>query len=206
MKMLIGSLPLVLLFSSQTLGWDSRGHMMVAAVAYSKLSQPKKDRVDALLLLNPDRDNWLTLIPAHTQQARQKIMIFMIDATWPDRIKSDPDYVTDGPHGGNRPPNVPSASQNIGYDDMLRHKYWHFVDTPFSVDNTALPPVPRPNAQTQIEAFRAVLASNRPDTLKSYDLSWLLHLVGDIHQPLHATTRVSRRSATRCSMNFNIQS
>ena len=29
------------------------------------------------------------------------------------------------------------------------------------------------------------------DALKSYDLSWLLHLVGDVHQPLHASTRVS---------------
>src|SRR5262249_5759217 len=27
--------------------------------------------------------------------------------------------------------------------------------------------------------------------LKSYDLCWLLHLVGDVHQPLHCTTRVS---------------
>src|SRR5262249_46614881 len=30
------------------------------------------------------------------------------------------------------------------------------------------------------------------DSLKSYDLSWLLHLVGDVHQPLHCATRVSR--------------
>jgi hypothetical protein len=37
--------------------------MMVAAVAYQKLNQATKDRVDALLLLNPDRDNWLDLIP-----------------------------------------------------------------------------------------------------------------------------------------------
>ena len=29
------------------------------------------------------------------------------------------------------------------------------------------------------------------DALKSYDLVWLLHLIGDVHQPLHAATRVS---------------
>src|SRR5262249_16737945 len=33
--------------------------------------------------------------------------------------------------------------------------------------------------------------SSSPDELKSYDLVWLLHLIGDIHQPLHAATRVS---------------
>jgi len=28
-----------------------------------------------------------------------------------------------------------------------------------------------------------------PDPLKSYQLTWLLHLVGDVHQPLHAVSR-----------------
>src|SRR5262249_47503449 len=119
------------------------------------------------------------------------MMIFIIAATWADRIKSAPDYHADGTHDGNRPPNDPSASRNTGYDDFAQHKYWHFVDLPFTRDNTALPTIPTPNAQTQITAFRAVLASNSPDKLKSYDLSWLLHLIGDVHQPLHSTTRVS---------------
>ena len=51
------------------------------------------------------------------------MMVFMVAATWADRIKSDPDYHTDGTHNGNRPPNAPSASQNIGYDDLARHEY-----------------------------------------------------------------------------------
>jgi S1/P1 Nuclease len=181
--------------------WNGRGHMMVAALAYQKLNQATKDRVDALLLLNPDRDNWLDLIPAGTSAPKRKMMIFTIAATWADRIKSDPDYHTDGTHNGNRPPNDPSAGQNIGYDDLARHKYWHFVDLPFSDDNTTLPSVPTPNAGTQIAKFRAVLnsVSNDPNVekLKSFDLSWLLHLVGDLHQPLHATTRVSAHRSGR---------
>jgi S1/P1 Nuclease len=187
-------LAIALLVPQYALTWNGRGHMMVAAVAYQKLNQATKDRVDALLLLNPDRDNWLDLIPASTPSAKVKMMVFMIAATWADRIKSDLDYHTDGTHNGNRPPNDPTAGQNIGYDDLARHKYWHFVDEPFSDDHTALPDVPIPNAQTQIAKFRAVLAteSNDPklEKLKSYDLSWLLHLIGDLHQPLHATTRV----------------
>ncbi len=46
-----------------------------------------------------------------------------------------------------------------------------------------------PNALTQVELLTATLASNASDDLKSYDLVWLLHLVGDLHQPLHATAR-----------------
>ena len=190
-RFLSGALTLILVSNVTSYAWNGRGHMMVAAVAYQKLTPQTKNRVEALLLSNPDRDNWFDLIPAGTSAARRKMMIFMIAATWADRIKSDPDYHTDGTHHGNRPPSDPSASQNIGYDDLARHKYWHFVDLPFTRDNTALPAIPTPNAQTQITAFRAVLASSSPDELKSYDLSWLLHLIGDVHQPLHCTTRVS---------------
>jgi hypothetical protein len=71
------------------------------------------------------------------------------------------------------------------------HKYWHFEDQPFTRDNTPLPPIPSPNLRSQIAAFRQVLASAKADPLKSFDLSWLLHLVGDAHQPLHFTTRIT---------------
>lgn len=188
-RLLACSLTLIMAASISSYAWNSRGHMMVAAVAYGRLTPAVKARVDALLLLNPDRDNWLDLIPANTSAANKKKMLFVIAATFPDRIKSNPDFHTDGPHNGNRPPNDPSASQNIGYDDLARHKYWHFVDTPFGTGT--MPPVPTPNAKDRIELFISTLGSTASDDVKSYDLCWLLHLVGDVHQPLHCVTRVN---------------
>ena len=38
-----------------------------------------------------------------------------------------------------------------------------------------------------IARFRAVLASDAPDAERRDALRWLIHLVGDVHQPLHAT-------------------
>jgi hypothetical protein len=187
-----GALIVMLGMSYPAYTWNNRGHMAVAAVAYGRLKQTTKDRVHALLLLNPDRGDWLELIPPGTTGDKRRRMIFMIAATWPDRIKGDPDYRTDGTHNGNRPPTDGTADNNIGYDDLARHKYWHFVDLPFSLDGTPLIQPPASNAQARITAFRAVLASNSPDQLKSYDLSWLLHLVGDVHQPLHCTARFTQ--------------
>jgi hypothetical protein len=112
-------------------------------------------------------------------------MYFVIAATWADQIKSDSGY-------GEDLEGDPTADDNVGYSDHLRHRYWHYIDIPFSQDGTALPSSPTPNASTQIATFRAVLASTTAsDALKSYDLVWLLHLVGDVHQPLHCSTRVS---------------
>jgi hypothetical protein len=174
--------------------WDSFGHMEVAYLAYQKLTPEKRARAYTLLQLNPDFGAWEKTLPAGTSDADKQMMIFMIASVWPDAIKSVSPYkdrfIDEDPAN----PNVPdgaSSSQNIGYEDRFRHRYWHFVDRPFSQDGTTpLPPIPQPNAQTQIAVFRAVLASDSPDPLKSYDLVWLLHLVGDVHQPLHGATRV----------------
>jgi hypothetical protein len=174
-------------------GWNSEGHMAVAYVAYLRLQPGTKQRAIALLKLNPYYANkWSKMIPRGTSDADYQEMIFMIAATWPDEIKQDPNYKDDGTQDGDKP-DGPVSSQNIGYTDTLRHKYWHFVDMPFSQDGTALNGPTRPNAETQIVVFRKVLSGNGNDALKSYDVVWLMHLVGDVHQPLHCTSRFSEQ-------------
>jgi hypothetical protein len=174
-------------------GWNALGHMTVAFVAYQKLTPQVRDRVYVLLRLNPFHDTkWLPMIPAGTSEEDRRMMIFMIAATWPDQIKGDNRYQSDGTQGGNRPPTDGTADRNEGFSDFALHKYWHFVDMPFSQDRTPLQDPPIPNAKDRITAFRAVLASTAADDLKSYDLAWLLHLVGDVHQPLHCTARFTK--------------
>jgi hypothetical protein len=174
--------------------WGPIGHMAVAYLAYEQLAPATKTRTNALLRLNPAYGDWEKQVPAGASAEDHDRLIFMMAANWADDIKSDPKYSDDGTD-----PNIPSAptaTQNIGYADLLRHRYWHFIDVPFSNDHTALSPVPTPNAKTQIEAFRAVLRGDQPDALKSYDMVWLLHLVGDIHQPLHAVARITQGDTT----------
>ena len=178
--------------TASLLAWGPIGHMTVAYVAYQRLTPATKARVRGLLKLNPDYANWEKQTPAGTSSEDHDQAIFMIASTWADDIKGAPQYSDDGPDPGGNIPDGASSSLNTGYGDLLRHRYWHFVDVPFSPDGAKLPAIPAPNAETQIDLFRSVLASNQPDELKSYDLVWLLHLIGDVHQPLHATTRVTQ--------------
>ena len=68
-----------------------------------------------------------------------------------------------------------------------------FVDLPFSPDDIALADAQTPNAKTQIALFRKTLKStSSSNDLKSYDLVWLIHLVADVHQPLHAASRFDK--------------
>jgi S1/P1 Nuclease len=182
-RLLIAALPL--LWAGDARAWDGFGHMQIAEIAWTSLDAPTKARAGELLKLNPQYAHWIAGIAA----GEQDHIAFVIAATWADYIKGDASYTDDGPQNGNRPPLGPDAFRNIGYVDHLRHKYWHFIDGPFSEDGTTLELTPIPNAQTQIELFRDTLSSSATDDVKSYDLVWLLHLVGDIHQPLHATPR-----------------
>ena len=187
-----------LLAAGSLFGWGAIGHMTIAYAAYQKLTPAAKARVRDLLKLNPDYATWDKQIPAGTSAEDHDRIIFLAAAIWADDIKGESNYSDDGPDpGGNVPSGDPSSAQNTGYTDLLRHRYWHFVDTPFSPDGTKLPEIPTPNAETQVDAFRKVLASDEPDALKSYDLVWLIHLIGDIHQPLHATTRVTNEDRAR---------
>jgi hypothetical protein len=188
--LVIGTLVLAGGLGVPAYSWDTFGHMAVAYVAYQQLTPQAKTRVNDLLKLNPKYSEWVGWVPAGTSQANTDMMVFMLAAQWADEIKGDSTYSDDGSNNGNTPDGA-TSSQNTGNSDLLKHKYFHFVDTPFAIDGSALPAIPTPNAQERITLFRGVLASTSDDKLKSYDLTWLLHLVGDVHQPLHCATRVS---------------
>ncbi len=86
----------------------------------------------------------------------------------------------------------PADSQNTGYADTRRHQYWHFIDLPDSLDGTATTPAMTPNAETELALLTAALAEGSDASLNSYDLVWIAHLMGDLHQPLHDVTGFSK--------------
>jgi len=162
--------------------WDDFGHMQVAAVAWKDLKPKAKARVNQLLALNPRYANWIV----GARKPDQPRVAFLRAATWADAIRSDRAYKDDEPGSA-------TATQNIGYAELLRHTAWHYVNRPFSRDGTPLLEPATPNVATQIPVLRAALcAAATSDELKSYDLSWLMHLVGDVHQPLHCVARFDR--------------
>jgi len=179
------SLPLAAATIAASLGsapaafaWWDQGHMQIAALAYEQLDPAARATADRLIELNPEYAAWTAGVP-DDQKAEAA---FVRAAVWADDIKSDPDYTRDTVE-------APTAARNVGYADHLVHDYWHYIDLPFSTDETPVHSPDTPNALTQIQLLTTTLASDASDDLKSYDLVWLLHLVADLHQPLHATSR-----------------
>ncbi|HKC94326.1 MAG TPA: S1/P1 nuclease [Nitrospira sp.] len=179
----------LLCLPTSVVAWDALGHMMITASVYEHLTPAARKNVATLLKLNPKYATWVAGVPAKDKER----IAFLRASLWADDIKDKHSgYTQDGTHNGNRP-SGPNAGQNIGYADTLQHKYWHFIDLPFSPDGTTLVEPATPNALTQIVPFRDTLKSTTAsDDVKSYDLVWLLHLVGDVHQPLHAISRFDK--------------
>lgn len=71
-------------------------------------------------------------------------------------------------------------------------KPWHFIDIPFfsGIEAVAISPS-EPNVESQINYCFKTLKSDRTLSLQQQAelVAYLIHLVGDAHQPLHTTTR-----------------
>jgi S1/P1 Nuclease len=186
-----------LLFAAPTQlwGWGNTGHEAVAYVAWQQMTPAARARALELLKRVPALDNpmhtktvpgydaWVADLPSGLSKDDQNLYLFMRAATWADTIKHVGFKDSDTP-----PPGV-TTDVNIGFTDTASHGYWHFIDTAFASDHSTVPDTPVPNAATQIVALRTAIASGEAADLEAYDLIWLEHLVGDIHQPLHGTTR-----------------
>jgi hypothetical protein len=164
---------------SEARAWHAQGHLMTAEVAWQTMTPGARCRAAKIL-----RGRIYGLFPQGADLPPADEKMFVTAATWPDRIKQDPRHYR---HGNEKPKGLP-ASRNIGSADKLTHNYWHYVDYPVP-DDPAKPPPPV-NAQERIVRFVKVLGSTHTSLdLKAYDLAWLIHLVGDVHQPLHTATQ-----------------
>jgi len=147
--------------------WGDEGHEIVATLAYQRLTPKVKKAVDALLaqdkstLTKPD---------------------FVGRSTWADKYRDSDRSTTKVRYTGTH--------------------QWHFVD--IETDGGTLqqacfgrPPLPTGTPASQgpanacvvdkLEQFRQELAApSTPAAEKLLALKFILHFVGDVHQPLHA--------------------
>lgn len=161
-----------LLPCSGAFAWSRPGHMVSAAIAYQELSAQERriiDKVVALAEKHPDRGAFEVAIGRATGEERGRRM-FLELARWPDDIRG-------------------------GVHD---HPTWHYWSRPI-VDSTSPPSklpedVPQGSAMEAFALSLSVASDPRASAgERAVALCWIFHLVGDMHQPLHAVSQVSKR-------------
>lgn len=160
--------------------WDSLGHKVAAYIAYSRLeSNPVlRQRVIEALREHPAYEDWKKRDGGAGDEG---LRLFLYASVFPDDAKHMRNY-----SDWNEPtihyvdfPVVPLAAD---YINPLVH-----VMNPYSIPNVL---------QAYPDKVRATRLSLDPKE-RGAALSWVFHLVGDIHQPLHATTGYSAAAFPR---------
>ena len=147
--------------------WSSPGHMVIAAIAYRDLPTSQKTNVSELLQHHPDYAKWAISYPTNSP-FDLPTFIFMRASTWPDEIR----------RRGNK------------HD----HPQWHYVNFPLIAPDFPNSPNPFPTNDILYgigQCEQILKAKDTAPELRAIYLSWLIHLVGDIHQPLHCVSLVN---------------
>jgi hypothetical protein len=86
----------------------------------------------------------------------------------------------------------------VTFPDDIRNqqpqtKPFHFVDIPFEDGGPVNPPLPSPpHVITKIAEFTEFLRNGGGTNQQKVDaLSWVIHLIGDVHQPLHCIEHIT---------------
>lgn len=151
-------------------GWNEAGHSTVAILAWRALTPKTRDRVVALLRKHPGAEAWA---------ARDEEMLLAKAASWPDEIRKE---------------GHPFRADHRVEDHFINLPVAVPADYPLYEDQTLAGVIARPNIVTRLKSSVAVVKNDLvDDSLRARELSWILHLVGDIHQPLHCAGVVSKR-------------
>jgi len=153
--------------ATDVLAWGDEGHEIIAAIAYARLTPATRKAVDSLLASDQD-----TLTSPD----------FVTRATWADRYRD--------------------ADRTASKKQYNATRQWHFVDIEIEggtldeacFHHPGLPPGTPASAGPakgcvvdKLDQFIAELRDpDTPTVERRLALKFLLHFVGDVHQPLHA--------------------
>jgi hypothetical protein len=170
------SLTLLLVTQKRSAAWSAAGHETVLAVAL-QIDPTLRPRLAAILKDLPSSKQWQDLkasglkpdnayeLEKEDEDGWVKALVNHVEkaATFPDWARDYKDYGT------------------------LNYAMWHFYDLNYN-DATDESFVEKPNALTVLGPFEQDLKLKTGGD-RAWALVWILHIVGDLHQPLHCCTR-----------------
>jgi hypothetical protein len=166
------SLVVVLAAAAPAGAWNNTGHMVAARLAWLKLGAAERSKAQAILRRHPHYDEFLAA--DRPEGFSEDEWVFLRAATWSDWVRSH-------------------------HPAQYHHSSWHFINYPFvppgctHIDaNDHQPARGQENIVQQLDmAARKVRKGDGEE--QALSLCWLLHLGGDIHQPLHCVALFSAK-------------
>ena len=169
--------------------WNQSGHLQIAAFSYDSLSEATRASLVALLRQHPrfEHDFLPQLPPDVKSPEDQARWIFAWAAVWPDLARGQPEFEHGNWHYVNLPLSLLEGSlascrqARSAYPESHRR-----VTAELERRGHSSSPGPDEIRPALAWAKRTLRDAKLPAPERALALSWLLHLVADAHQPLHA--------------------
>lgn len=160
-----------------SLAWDDVGHKTTAYIAWQRMSPIARENVIKILRAAPEDSHLSAYYLGFGPEPEQtkKLEYFMLVATWADIVRD-------------------RAFENR--QKKYHKSNWHYDDTFWKQVNgkaELLTGFPEGGvAVTKLEDFdKLIRDASANDKDKAIAIAWIMHLTGDIHQPLHTSARVT---------------
>lgn len=172
--------------SGQVLGWNDTGHMLMARITFEQLSVAQRAALEGILLAHPRfAEDFEGRMPADVRHSGEAgAWRFARAATWPDTAR----------HFGY----VKPARVREALVEQYHRGPWHYINLELTVDaqgayQAGTGPVVRENAENIVMTLDRISRSwlTVSDAQRAVALCWLLHLMGDLHQPLHSVKLIA---------------
>ena len=176
---------------SPAFAWNEAAHKMTAGIAFELLSE-KQQQAAAVLHAHPRfRQDFAAAMPqeiASGSERAKALWMFERASIWPDLVQHLGEAVGARYHRGTwHYINLPVFLSAEDETELARSLH-HNVSTEFA------PPL-RDNLNV-VQALKGNLLVWRDESASAADramaLCWILHLIGDLHQPLHNVALISR--------------
>lgn len=167
---------LVMAFVLPVRAWDDVGHKITAYIAWQQMTPETRENVIKILRSAPEDAQLSTFYMTaggRSEEARKR-EFFMLIATWADIIR-DRDFET--------------------RMKKYHHSNWHYSDVFWKTVDGKVVELPAPDeggkALEKLIDFNKSIRGSDSDKEKALAIAWLEHLIGDLHQPLHTSARVT---------------
>jgi hypothetical protein len=167
--------------------WNATGHQVVARIAWHTMTPAVRQRVVALLEAAPSDACLVDMLPADARPLAARRRDFFLDAsTWADIVR---------PGENDTRPCIRFSRPEWHYINYFWQGVSGATGTDLPTDRSDLTP-PTGNVVEQLPLLRAFAACATPHcgttaADRAIALAWILHLVGDMHQPLHTQARIT---------------
>ncbi len=169
---------ILLLAAHSAMAWNSAGHRTIAYIAFKSLTAAEREKVAALLKDHPEFAGF------------DGVETIMKASVWPDEIRGDKRF-----HDESRSSVKTLEPYDPRLPDAAVHASWHYINLPLVGENLRRlavgPGTAYRNGQTILERISTLQTEMADPRFRAYRLSWLTHLVGDLHMPLHAVAHVT---------------